>query len=364
MGVGVGITATLGAGAPSTLGPGRVADLVVDWDPYVFTAQLGWTAAGADGVDGVALEVDVRQATTPIASEDDWIAATSLTGGWTQNAVAGGSAASHTWVFNDIFGLPYYIAVRYRDAEGVAGPVSNCVSIMTPRATLEPRYQTCVSYASADGVPSLTRINGEQNAGGTLFVVAIGDFSLHGDVGLQLPTKVVSGNEGPGTEIPMSLIASGRIGTGYSWGLYALRLAAYRLACMDVWWNGLYAPTAAMMMIFDIDGLAEDALDQSVVAGGTGDSPSSGATSIPTQGVELVLGLVATGGPSSDTPGNWEGGFVRVARAGITGEISDSITLDLAYKVTASAAPQAASKSGMAVRAWSALCATFIKEAA
>jgi hypothetical protein len=364
IGVGIGpMQATLvQSGEASPSAPAQVTDLAVLWEPAPLIATLTWTASGDTGLSGTAAELDVRYATTPIDTESAWSAAASATDGWAANSVAGGAAASYEWSYVLHVALqthPYYFAVRYRNALGQIGPVSNTPAIQVPRVTLDPRYQGCAKAANRDGVSEIQWVNGEQNDGGTLFAAVLGDFSAVGDPGLQLPLEVVSGNEGPGTEIQMPAIAYGEF-AGLTWSLHALRQSAYRCTCMEVRWSEEMMPASAMMLVFDVDGLPASALDRSASATGTSATPSSGATATPTQDVELIVGLIATAGAPTDTPGEWTNGFARLARDGIAGEQSlDAVTLDLAYQLISAAAAQTAAKSGMASRAWAALCATF-----
>jgi hypothetical protein len=102
-----------------------IPDLVGPWD-------ITWTVPGEPAQWGAPAEYDVRVALAAIVTESDWTAATSLTVGWIANPLLGGMAA--TLVYADWpNGVEQFFAVRYRDALGNIGAISNSPSTIVGR---------------------------------------------------------------------------------------------------------------------------------------------------------------------------------------------------------------------------------------
>jgi hypothetical protein len=108
--------------------PAAVSDLAAAVDTDLGIPYLTWTVPGEAAQWGVPAEYDLRVSLTPITSENTWTAATSLTGGWIANPLLGGSAAERDYDTGSP-GVMYYFAVRYRDALGNVGAISNCPSL-------------------------------------------------------------------------------------------------------------------------------------------------------------------------------------------------------------------------------------------
>jgi hypothetical protein len=94
---------------------------------------LAWTVPGESAQWGVPAEYDVRVSLVPITSANAWTAATSLTGGWTANPLLGGSAAGCDYD-DGTPGATYWFGVRYRDALGNVGALSNSPSVTLDEA--------------------------------------------------------------------------------------------------------------------------------------------------------------------------------------------------------------------------------------
>jgi hypothetical protein len=118
------------------------------------------------------------------------------------------------------------------------------------------------------------------------------------------------------------------------------------------------AARAAVVSVFR--GLAPaGALEQSCVASGSGTTPSSGAATT-TQNDELLIGVVGTEGPETDTAGTWQNSFTEGPRAGTTATTGNAeITVSMGWQIVTSAGDYSAEKSGIASRDWAAAIAAY-----
>jgi hypothetical protein len=119
-------------------------------------------------------------------------------------------------------------------------------------------------------------------------------------------------------------------------------------------------PSSLVMLVLEITGADVVPLDRTAAAAGSGTGPSSGPTSVTTSPGEILVGAIATRGPSGDAPGSWAGGFSAGLRAGTTGGVVDlKATLSEGYQVVAAEAAYTAAKTGITSRPWAAAIATF-----
>lgn len=100
-------------------------------------------------------------------------------------------------------------------------------------------------------------------------------------------------------------------------------------------------------------------VDKTASAGGTGTSPSSGATSTTADVVEFLCGIVGTEGPSGDTAGTWENSFAAGATNFGIGTGAFGATLSDGYLEVASTGAYTAAKTGITSRIWQAAIITF-----
>ncbi len=108
--------------------PAQVTDLELVGPPFNGEALIGWTAAGDDGLAGLAAEFDIRwRSDGAILNAAQWNSAISLFGGWAVNSVSGGLFIDY--LINDTGFAPIWVAVRYRDEAGNVGPISNSLQI-------------------------------------------------------------------------------------------------------------------------------------------------------------------------------------------------------------------------------------------
>jgi hypothetical protein len=99
-----------------------VTDLTATALPSFGDVPLRWTNSGDNGMSGVCAQFDVRRF-TEVINDANWDSATSVTAGWSPNAMNPGTF--RTQVVSDPGFLPTYFAVRYRDAAGNMSPTSN-----------------------------------------------------------------------------------------------------------------------------------------------------------------------------------------------------------------------------------------------
>lgn len=112
------------ADAPE-LGPGVVADLTATAESHT-SVKLSWTAPAPLADAGAISSYEIRYATTPIATEADFLAATP--GAWVE-AVAG---STQTATISELtLETTYHFALRATDDNGGFGPVSNDASATT-----------------------------------------------------------------------------------------------------------------------------------------------------------------------------------------------------------------------------------------
>lgn len=104
--------------------------------------------------------------------------------------------------------------------------------------------------------------------------------------------------------------------------------------------------------------------DRSSTNTGASTAPSSGATPLTTQADELLIGVVGTEGPETDTPGNWLNSFVAGPRLGTTGSTiaASNVTVSMGYRVVNATGSYTAAKENIQGRSWSAGIATFRME--
>jgi hypothetical protein len=117
--------------------PAAVADLAVTCDltypgPDLLPIVLAWTVPGEAAQWGTPSEYDVRVALAAIVTEEDWAVAGSCTEGWFANPLLGGMVAALNYTGWSP-GVEYFFAVRYRDALGNVGAISNCPSLSVGR---------------------------------------------------------------------------------------------------------------------------------------------------------------------------------------------------------------------------------------
>lgn len=115
--------------------PGRITDLAAKVLSEA-AVELSWTTAGSDGVFGPpATRYVVKESTSPITSEDEFSAATTVCEGGCSFPAA---ALGRPIVFS-IDGLApgtgYNYAVRAIGPNGMQGPISNAVSVTTAGST-------------------------------------------------------------------------------------------------------------------------------------------------------------------------------------------------------------------------------------
>lgn len=113
----------------------------------------------------------------------------------------------------------------------------------------------------------------------------------------------------------------------------------------------------AAMTVSKVGGLAMGALDKSHSGTGTSDAPTSGASGTTTLADEFILGAVATGGPGSDSAGNWTG-FANGQRTGTTSGTND-VTISEGYKFVSATGSYTATKTDEVSHPWAAGVATF-----
>jgi hypothetical protein len=118
------------------------------------------------------------------------------------------------------------------------------------------------------------------------------------------------------------------------------------------------AARAAVVSVFR--GLAPSgALEQTNTSSGSSTTPSSGAATT-IQADQLLIGVVGTEGPGTDTAGTWSNSFIEGPRAGTTATTTDAeITVSMGYLIVSAANPYTAAKSGITSRDWAASIATF-----
>ncbi len=112
------------ADAPE-LGPGVVADLTATAESHT-SVKLTWTAPAPLADAGAISSYEIRYATTPIATEADFLAATP--GAWVE-AVAGSTQTATIAELTPE--TTYHFALRATDDSGGFGPVSNDASATT-----------------------------------------------------------------------------------------------------------------------------------------------------------------------------------------------------------------------------------------
>jgi hypothetical protein len=147
---------------------------------------------------------------------------------------------------------------------------------------------------------------------------------------------------------------------GEIWDLFNVTAGTHNLVITwDSSINGY--PKTAYTTIAEITGCSTSPFDVAASASGSSTSPSSGATASIAQANELDYGIIATAGPQSDTAGTWSNGFTNGQRVGdSTGTVHS--TCSEGYFITSSIATQTAAKTGITLRTWRALIATY-KEA-
>jgi hypothetical protein len=125
------------------------------------------------------------------------------------------------------------------------------------------------------------------------------------------------------------------------------------------------ASTAKACTVYKVTGIQDSPLDKNAGATGSSTSPSSGATAALAQADELVIGSVATLGPSGDTAGTWTTGTSNVSgneqRLGTTGSTSTTnATASSAAEIVSATTAQTAAKTSITSRAWAASIVTYL----
>ncbi|MFQ5601725.1 MAG: Ig-like domain-containing protein [bacterium] len=109
--------------------PSQIQDLTVT-SVTATSVALSWTAPGGDGTQGTASSYDLRYATTPISSENDFNAATQATG--LPNPSASGT--TENFIVADLLpGTTYHFAIRSQDGAGN----NSLISSPNPSATTD-----------------------------------------------------------------------------------------------------------------------------------------------------------------------------------------------------------------------------------
>lgn len=113
---------------PDLTAPAPINDLAASPGASYGSVNLSWTAAGDDGNDGLAAAYQVRYSPNPIATLDDWNAATAVTSGVPAPQIPG---ASESMTVSGLApGVAYYFAVRAVDEQGNLGGLGNSPSGM------------------------------------------------------------------------------------------------------------------------------------------------------------------------------------------------------------------------------------------
>lgn len=110
------------------------------------------------------------------------------------------------------------------------------------------------------------------------------------------------------------------------------------------------APTAKAMFATElVDAAVPDLVASQFEAGST--DPDSGTASTPSKDPEIYLGVFASEGPASDTPGTIENGYSDGQRAGTAGAPPVSnVTVHETFKIVTAAESTAAAKTGATQR--------------
>ncbi|MGD8394605.1 MAG: hypothetical protein PVF43_03900, partial [Candidatus Eiseniibacteriota bacterium] len=171
----------LAGGSPFTdvTPPGVVSNLAAT-GVAADRVRLTWTAPGDDDFSGVAAAYDIRYAETPIATGDDWDAATVVDD--IPEPSPRGSAESLD-ITGLVRGATYYAALKTVDGDGNWSALSNVASATTPTdnspplltgasatpevGVLDTMFTFEVTYQDGDGDPPTTAqvlLNGEAHA--------------------------------------------------------------------------------------------------------------------------------------------------------------------------------------------------------
>ena len=159
--------------------------------------------------------------------------------------------------------------------------------------------------------------------------------------------------------VPLAQLASHSLGSEVYrvevWGAYFS--SAYSGSAFA--YTDEYGASCVGGVAVEVVGLpAAGAWDVSAYDERTSTTPSSGYTGLPSQAHEFALGIVATNGPPTDAPGTWIGGLTEGQRDGYDNGWC-AITVSEGYRVTTEREAQVASKTGITLRPWGALIATF-----
>jgi len=161
--------------------------------------------------------------------------------------------------------------------------------------------------------------------------------------------------------VPMVLVFSGTVGSGGELEVYRLdNVSAGTHDVVTEDWTLSGVATYVSMIAVEVVGCAVAPQDQTANASGTGTTPSSGNTATTSQADELLLGFIATEGPSGDTGPTWAGSFTTGQRDGTTGgPATTNGTLAEGYRVVSATGAYAAAATGITSRAWTAAIVTF-----
>jgi hypothetical protein len=195
-------------------------------------------------------------------------------------------------------------------------------------------------------------------AGSYLFIAVAADGY---DNPILLPQNVTLSGVTADTQIvgsPVRYASTSEMMLAYIYCAAAVTNATVQVVLVD---NGMSEIYAHCMTLTQVAGLAASAaLDKTAYAVGESASPSSGATAVPSQAHEFVVGVVATFGPPADAPGTWTAPLEAGQRCGqpLTG--ADTIgTISEGFCIQTAAAARTAAKTGITGRPWGAIVATF-----
>ena len=130
-----------------------------------------------------------------------------------------------------------------------------------------------------------------------------------------------------------------------------------------VTYPGATLPESIAIAALELQGVVTAPLDRTASGAGSSTSPASAASPRTSSRNEILIGAIATQGPSGDAAGSWSNGFTAGQRAGTTGGTASlKTTVAEGFRFVTVPGAYTAAKTGITSRPWAAGVATFKHE--